>query len=362
MKNTFGHSIAVTLFGESHGEAIGAVIDGLAPGIKIDADYIDKKLAERKPTGQISTQRHEADKYDIVSGVINGYTTGSPICIIIKNQNTNSKDYEKIKDTPRPSHADYTAEIKYHGFQDGRGGGHFSGRITAALVAAGAIISLALSSKGIEIGTHISKLHGICDRGFEDIESDVKKLSNSNFPALSDEAGELMKKEIELAAKCGDSVGGVLESAVFGIDAGIGEPWFDTMEGVISHILFSVPGIKGVEFGAGFALSDMYGSEANDAFDFKDNKVITKTNNSGGINGGITNGMPIIVRSAIRPTPSIYKEQETISLSKSDNTTLKIEGRHDPAIIHRARAVVDAVLAIAVADMLALRYGTDFLR
>ena len=361
MKNTYGQALTVTLFGESHGEAIGAVIDGISPGIKIDTAYIDEKLALRRPSGKISTARVEKDNYMFASGIFNGYTTGTPIAIIIPNEDTKSKDYSKLKDMPRPSHADYTAECKYHGFQDYRGGGHFSGRITAALVAAGAVISQALEAVGIKIGTHISKLHGISDRAFTDPNSDIELLSKKTFPVLSDDAESKMREEIEKTHADGDSVGGVLESVISGVPAGVGEPWFDSAESMISHILFSLGGIKGVEFGDGFALADMLGSEANDPITVKDGKIITKTNRNGGINGGITNGMPIIVRCAVKPTPSIYKEQDTVNLSDMKDAKLKIEGRHDPAIIHRARAVVDAALAIAVADMLTVRFGTDYL-
>ena len=361
MKNTYGSQIAVTIFGESHGEAVGAVIDGLAPGIKVNTEYLEEMLSKRRPGGAISTGRVESDEYSIPSGVFMGYTTGAPITIIIKNTNTRSKDYAAIRNTPRPSHADYAAEEKYHGFQDYRGGGHFSGRVTAALVAAGALISSALLEKGIKIGTHISKLHGISDRGFENIKEDIEKLSSKSFPTLSDEAEDLMKEEIKKARDMGDSVGGVLESVITGVPAGVGEPWFDSVESEISHILFSIGGIKGIEFGDGFALSDMYGSEANDPFAIKDGRIVTSTNRSGGINGGITNGMPIIVRCAVKPTPSIYKEQDTVNMKDMTDSKLLIEGRHDPAIIHRVRAVVDAALAIAVADMLAVRFGTDYL-
>jgi chorismate synthase len=361
MKNTYGNAITVTLFGESHGAGIGAVIDGLAPGIKIDTAYIDERLSLRRPSGNISTPRVEKDEYSIVSGVFNGYTTGTPITVIIPNENTKSKDYTTLKDLPRPSHADYTAECKYHGYQDYRGGGHFSGRVTVALVAAGAIISKALDGLGIKIGTHISRLHGISDRDFEVLSEDIEFLSKSQFPVLLKESEEKMKEEIKEAHSKGDSVGGVLESIITGIPSGVGEPWFDSVESTISHILFSIGGIKGVEFGDGFSFADMLGSESNDAFTVKDGKVVTKTNRNGGINGGITNGMPIIVRSAVKPTPSIYKEQDTVSLTKMQDAKLTVEGRHDPAIIHRARAVVDAALAIAVADMLTVRFGTDYL-
>lgn len=361
MKNVFGNSITLTLFGESHAAFIGATLDGIAPGIKADVEYIAQKLAKRRPSGAISTKRVETDNFSIVSGVYNGYTTGTPLTILIPNENTRSSDYTSLLSVPRPGHADYTAACKYHGFQDPRGGGHFSGRITAALVAAGAILSHALSDKGIKIGTHISRLGGISDRGFSNYENDIAALEALAFPVLDGNAAEGMTQAIENAAACGDSVGGVLESAVIGVPAGVGEPWFDSAESMLSHILFSVPGVKGVEFGAGFAISDMRGSEANDSFFTDGEKVYTETNNNGGINGGITNGMPILFRTAIKPTPSIYKRQSSVDLKEMKNTEMTVAGRHDPAIVHRAAAVVDAAAAIAVADMLTQRYGTDFL-
>ncbi len=361
MKNTIGNAIALTLFGESHGEAIGAVIDGIAPGIKIDREYIDKRMSQRKAVGKISTARREADEVRFLSGVFRGYTTGTPIALVIENTNTKSGDYEWMKTTPRPSHADFTAQCKYHGYQDYRGGGHFSGRITAPLVAAGAILSSALLQKGIFIGTRIKRLCGIEDSAEISGVSDIELLNNKSFPALDDGCGEKMIEKIEAAASVGDSVGGVLESAVFGMPAGVGEPWFDTVESVLSHIIFSVPAVKGLEFGRGFAISDMLGSEANDAFMTDGEKIYTKTNNNGGILGGITSGMPIIFRTAIKPTPSIFKEQDSVNLITHENAKLTIAGRHDPAIIHRARAVIDAVTAIALADLLTVRFGTDYL-
>lgn len=360
MKNSFGNSLTVTLFGESHGDSIGAVVDGISPGIEINLDYIKSELDKRRPYGKISTQRHEPDNIEIISGVFNGYTTGTPLTIIIKNENTCSKDYSYLKETPRPSHADYTAECKYHGYQDYRGGGHFSGRLTAPLVAVGAILRYALIKKGIRIGTHISKLAGISDI---DLTSDnIDTINSKLFPVLSDEASELMIKKIEEVAKEGDSVGGVLETIIDGVPAGVGEPFFDSIESRLSHILFSIPGVKGVEFGLGFGFADIYGSVANDAFAVECGRVITLTNNNGGINGGISNGMPITFKTAIRPTPSIFREQNTISLTEMKNTTLSLEGRHDPAIIHRARAVVDSVSAIVIADLLLERFGIDYLK
>ena len=361
MKNTFGNSITLTLFGESHGDYIGAVLDGLAPGIKINQEFLRAKLALRRPSGAISTARVEADEYSIVSGAFNGYTTGTPLCILIPNSNKKSADYEKTLDIPRPSHADYAAGCKYHGFEDKRGGGHFSGRITAALVAAGAILQAALENKGIKIGSHITELHGCYDRSFENISEDIELLGSRHFPTLDAKSEKKMVKEIEKARERGDSVGGILESAVIGVPAGVGEPWFDSVESMLSHALFSIPGVKGVEFGLGFAFADVYGSEGNDPFVMQDGRVVTESNNSGGINGGITNGMPVIFRTVVKPTPSIFKEQRSVSLSEGQNTSLKIEGRHDPAIIHRARAVVDAVTALVIADLLTARYGTDYL-
>ena len=361
MKNSFGNSLVITLFGESHGEYIGAVLDGLAPGIKIDDEYIKAKLALRRPSGKISTARVEADEYRIVSGAFKGYTTGTPLCILIPNTNTKSRDYGEKMDIPRPSHADYAANVKYHGYEDFRGGGHFSGRVTAAIVAAAAIIQSALETKSIKIGSHITELHGAFDRSFENYESDIALVNSKAFPTLTDEGEERMRKEIEKAAERGDSVGGILESAIIGIPAGVGEPWFDSMESMLSHALFSIPAVKGVEFGLGFAFADAYGSEANDEFAIKCGRVVTESNNNGGINGGITNGMPITFRTVIKPTPSIFKKQQSVSLSGGEECTLELSGRHDPAIIHRARAVVDAMAALVIADMLTVRYGTDYL-
>ena len=361
MKNTFGTSIGITIFGESHGDYIGCVIDGIAPGIEINEEYIKAMLARRRPGGAISTARVEADEYSIVSGAFRGFTTGSPLTVLIPNTNKRSGDYANLSRIPRPGHADYTAECKYHGYQDFRGGGHFSGRITAAVVWAGALLTSALEKKGIYIGTHISSLGGVKDRQFGNYADDISLLSKKSFPTLSDECGEDMQNVILAAANDGDSVGGVLETAIIGLPAGVGEPWFDTVEGMLSHGLFSIPAIKGVEFGAGFAISEMRGSEANDSFDIENGKIVTKTNNNGGITGGITNGMPVIVRCAVKPTPSIYKTQQSVDVQKMERCDLNIEGRHDPAIIHRARTVVDAVCAIVVADMLTARYGTDYL-
>ena len=362
MKNTFGNSVAVTLFGESHGEYIGAVIDGLAPGVEINYDYIAHKLTLRRPAGAISTPRQEQDAYKIVSGVVNGHTTGTPITILIPNENVKSGDYTAMQTVARPSHADYTADCKYHGYQDTRGGGHFSGRITAALVAAGAVCQYALEQKGIVIGTHVKRCGGVEDSDFADLHADIHRLNEQTFAVLDTAAGEAMQAAIVAAASDGDSVGGVLETAVVGLPAGVGEPWFDTMEGMLSHMMFSIPAVKGIEFGSGFALADMRGSEANDPFLLENGAVVTATNHSGGINGGIANGMPVIFRTAVKPTPTIFKPQQTVDFAAMTETVLQPKGRHDPAIVHRARAVQDAATALVLCDALALRYGTDWLK
>ena len=362
MKNTFGNSVAVTLFGESHGEYIGAVIDGLAPGIEINREYIAHMLTLRRPDGKISTPRREKDEYKIVSGALENVTTGTPITILIPNENVKSGDYSAMKTVARPSHADYTAECKYHGYQDSRGGGHFSGRITAALVAAGAVCKCALEKKGIYIGTHVKRCAGICDREMGDLLADIRELNGKTFPVLCESAEERIREAILLAASEGDSVGGVLETAVVGLPAGVGEPWFDSIESMLSHMMLSIPAVKGIEFGKGFDIADMRGSEANDPFKMENGRVVSSSNNNGGINGGITNGMPVIFRTAIKPTPTIFKPQSTVDFKAMTDEIMEPKGRHDPAIVHRARVVQDAGAAIVLCDALALRYGTDWLK
>ena len=359
MKNTFGQSVAVTLFGESHGPAVGAVIDGLAPGIPVDEDFIARQLTLRRPSGRISTARREEDAFRVVSGVFGGKTTGTPLAILIPNGDARGSDY--ARGPLRPGHADYAAFAKYHGFEDYRGGGHFSGRVTAALVAAGAIAVTALKRRGVILGTHVARCAGIDDAPFGDLAADIARLNGMSFAVLDDEKGEAMRRAIESAAEKGDSVGGVLETAVLGLPAGVGEPWFDTVEGTLAHALFSIPAVKGVEFGAGFALADMTGSAANDPFRLEGDRVATATNNNGGVNGGITNGMPLLFRCAVKPTPSIAMEQRTVNLAAGREETISVAGRHDPCIAHRARVVVDSVAALALADLLAQRYGTDWL-
>ena len=361
MKNTFGNHISLTIFGESHGTGIGVVLDGLAPGIKVDDGFIKVQLSKRRPAGKISTARCEQDEYTIESGVFNGYTTGTPLCIVIPNTAQNSKDYSETRSKARPGHADYTAYCKYHGFEDYRGGGHFSGRITAALVAAGGILIPALAQKGIQIATHMSSCAGVKDRSFATLNEDIEALNAAEFPVLSAESAHQMRTAIEAAAEKGDSVGGVLETVIAGLPAGLGEPWFDSVEGMLSHGLFSIPAVKGVSFGDGFGFAEQFGSEANDPFCYEDGTVVTTKNSNGGINGGITNGMPILLQTAIKPTPSIYKEQKTVDFMKGEDVTLRNAGRHDPCIVHRARVVVDSICALVIADLLTGRYGTDFL-
>ena len=352
MNNTFGRNITLTLFGESHGPEIGCVLDGLTPGLHVNEEYIAAQLALRRPVGRISTARVEKDPFRIVSGVYQGRTTGTPLCILIPNTEARSEDYVNLKTTPRPGHGDYTGYVKYRGFADPRGGGHFSGRLTAPLVAAGAIAIGALRSRGITIGTHIARLAGIADRPFDRLGEDVARLGSLPFAVLDEAAGEKMRSAIETAAKDGDSVGGVLETAVLGLPAGLGEPWFDTVEGLLSHALFSIPAVKAVEFGDGFALAEGRGSETNDPFRMENGRVTTSSNHNGGVNGGITNGMPLIFRTAVKPTPSIGLPQRTVDLSTGENVELTLTGRHDPCIVHRARVVQDSLTALVLLDLL----------
>ena len=352
MNNTFGTHITLTLFGESHGPEIGCVIDGLRPGLRVDEDHIAHRLALRRPAGAISTARVEPDPFRIVSGVWQGRTTGTPLCILIPNTDVRSGDYVNLSSTPRPGHADYTASVKYKGFHDPRGGGHFSGRLTAPLVAAGAIFLAALAERGVRIGTHMARCAGVADRPFGDLAADLEALDRAPFPVLDPERGEAMRAAVLAAAAEGDSAGGVLETAVTGLTAGLGAPWFDSVEGLLAHALFAIPAVKGVEFGDGFALADMRGSEANDPFRMENGRVVTETNHNGGVNGGLTNGMPLIFRTAVKPTPSIAIPQKTVDLSTGAETEMRITGRHDPCIAPRACAVQTAVTAHVLLDLL----------
>lgn len=357
MKNTIGKEITLTLFGESHGEVIGCVLDGLPSGIKIDMDYINEKMEQRKAVGSISTARREADAIKIVSGVLNGHTEGTPLTILIENTNVRKNDYNALENIPRPSHADYAAHIRYEGYEDRSGGGHFSGRLTAPIVAAGSILRKALEEKGIYIGTHIQKLYDIEDIPFTSLQEDIEYLNHTQFPVLSKDVSEKMIQKIEEARSEKDSLGGILETVVTGMPAGIGEPTFSSIESCIAEAMFSIPAVKGLEFGGGFELASMKGSQANDAFRIVNDKVITETNHNGGINGGISNGMPINFKVVIKPTPSIAQQQKSINYETKENVDIEIAGRHDPAIVHRARAVVDALTALVLADMLSITYG-----
>ena len=363
MKNTFGNALKVTLFGESHGDSIGVVIDGLTPGIEIDYDFIDKQLDRRRSKTHVCTQRTETDDYKIISGIFEGHATGTPLCIVISNRDTKSSDYQLFSSVARPGHADYTANCKYHGYQDFRGGGHFSGRITVALVAAGAIIQSALEKKGIFVGTHIKRCAGIEDRAFSNYENDIKTLHSSKFSILDETAAQNMIDAASHIKAQNDSTGGIMETAIVGVPAGVGEPWFDSIESMLSHAMFSIPAVKGVEFGSGFACADMTGSQMNDEFYIAENgDILTRSNHNGGINGGISNGMPITFSCAVKPTSSISRKQKTVNFIDKVDTELEIQGRHDSTIIPRACVVAETLSAIVIADLLVGRFGTDYLK
>ena len=360
MNNTFGTHLTVTLFGESHGAEIGCVLDGLPAGLPVDEGAVAALLARRRPQGAVSTARVEPDEFRIVSGVWQGRTTGAPLCLLLPNVQARSADYEHLRNIARPGHADYTGWVKSRGCADPRGGGHFSGRLTAPLVAAGGILLPALASRGIRIGTHIARLGGVCDRPFDALAADLAALEASDFPALEPAQAAAMQAAILDAKARGDSVGGVLETAVTGLPAGLGAPWFDTLEGLLSHALFSIPAVKGVEFGDGFALADETGSAANDPFRIEDGRVVTASNHNGGINGGVSNGMPLVFRTAIKPTPSISLPQRTIDYVNLKETELRIEGRHDPCIVPRAAVVQTALTALVLCDQLTARFGESW--
>lgn len=359
MSGIWGRNIKLSIFGESHGKAIGITIDGLPPGFEIDLEYIKKEMARRAPgKNSLSTSRMESDEFEILSGYFNGRTTGTPLCAVIRNSNKKSDDYSEMKSLMRPGHADYTGYVKYNGFSDYRGGGHFSGRITASLVFAGAVARQMLEKDNIIIGSHIKSIENIQEDSFDPInidENTLKNLRSREFPVLDDKIGEKMKEAILNAKSEGDSVGGIIECAVINLPGGLGDPFFDSVESSLSHMLFSIPSVKGVEFGAGFDISSMRGSKANDEFYIEDGKIKTYTNNNGGILGGITNGMPLIFRTAIKPTPSIAKEQRTVNITEMKNTTINIKGRHDPCIVQRAVSVVEAAAAIVMLDFMSGR-------
>lgn len=356
MSSIYGKNIKLCIFGESHGEAVGVTIDGLPSGVKIDILKIKQEMKRRAP-GQnaISTPRKEDDNFKILSGYFEGKTTGTPLCAIIENTNTKSKDYSKIKNIMRPGHADLTGIAKYHGFNDYRGGGHFSGRITAPLVFAGAVAKQILEEQNIFIGAHIKSIGNIEEKSFNMVNVPLellKNLSHKPFPVIDETYTQPMQNLILDAKQKQDSVGGVIETAVINLPIGIGSPFFDSVESSLSHILFSIPAVKGVEFGEGFNISKLNGSDANDEMYVENNQVKCYSNNNGGIIGGITNGMPLIFRVAIKPTPSIGKLQRTVDIDKMKNINIKIKGRHDPCIVHRAVPVVEAAAAIAILDLI----------
>ncbi|MGK0468618.1 chorismate synthase [Clostridium sp.] len=356
MSGLWGNKVKYSIFGESHGKGIGINIDGLPSGINLDLHAIAYEMKRRAPgKDNISTPRSEKDEFQIISGYFNERTTGTPLCAIIWNTDMHSKDYEELKTVMRPGHADYTGNVKYSGFNDYRGGGHFSGRITAPLVFAGAIAKQILKEKGISIGGHIYHIAGIYDCPFNNvnINSDtLKKLDKQTFPVLDQSKGSEMISAIHSAKENQDSVGGVVECAILNLPEGLGSPFFDSVESLLAHLLFSIPGVKGVEFGAGFDMANLNGSEANDEFYMDEDKVKTYTNNNGGILGGISTGMPLVFKAAFKPTASIGKVQKTIDISKMQNTEIRVNGRHDPCIVQRALPVVEAVAAMVILDLL----------
>ncbi len=358
MSSTWGERVKISVFGGSHTEAIGITIDGIPAGFAVDLDKILLQMSRRAPgRDEAATPRKESDAPELLCGILDGITTGEPITAIIWNTNKRSRDYESLRFTPRPGHADYTAFVKYGGKNDIRGGGHFSGRLTAPIVFAGALCRQLLEAKGIAIGAHVSSVGQVHDDCFDAVNvcaDELHKLSTEYFPVINPAAKDKMYAEIKAAREAGDSIGGTVECAVVGMEAGIGEPMFGGVENKLTSIIYGIPAVKGIEFGAGFALSEMHGSESNDAFYFSEGTVRTATNNMGGILGGITTGMPIILRTAFKPTPSISLPQKTVNLQAGENTEIEIKGRHDPCIVPRAAPVVEAAAAIAIADMLAI--------
>jgi len=354
LSSQYGKKLKISVFGQSHSAAIGVNIEGLPAGIKLDMDDLRAFLRRRAPgQSELSTARAEDDAPEILCGLVNGVTCGAPLTVIIRNTNALPADYEKIRDIPRPSHADYAAHLKYGGHQDVAGGGHFSGRLTAPLCVAGGICLQILRGHGVDICAHILRIGSAGDQAFDPVgvsAGDFGAIRGNPLPVIRKEAGEAMRLEILDAKEKGDSVGGVVECALIGLPAGLGNPMFDGIENRIAGIMFGIPAVKGIEFGSGFKGSERRGSENNDAIYIEDNEIRTRTNNSGGILGGITNGMPILFRTAFKPTPSIGVEQESVSLSRKENVTLQVKGRHDPCIVPRAVPCVEAAAAIALYD------------
>ena len=356
MSSMFGSNIRLSIFGESHGAGIGVVIDGLPAGIKLDRTLILSQMARRAPgRDSFSTKRTESDMPELISGVLDGVTTGAPLCALIKNNNTRSQDYQKELIYPRPSHADLTGFLRYEGYNDIRGGGHFSGRLTAPIVFAGSICRQILEMRGVTIGAHIYLVGDVYDHSFSltDLQPELlRELSDERFAVIDKHAQARMLAEIESARIDEDSVGGVVECGIVGYPAGLGSPMMDTLESTISSIMFAIPAVKGIEFGLGFDISTMRGSAANDQYFIDGGEIKTRSNNNGGILGGISTGMPIVFRTAIKPTPSIGKEQNTVDIQRLENAKLKIRGRHDPCIVPRAVPVIEAAAAIALVQHL----------
>ncbi len=355
MSSEFGKTLKISVFGQSHGKAIGVNIDGLPAGESIDLDALNAFMARRKPgKSPLSTARKEADAPVFLSGLENGVTCGFPLCAIIENGDQHSSDYDELREKPRPGHADYTAWVKWHGAADMRGGGHFSGRLTAPLCIAGGIAKQILARRGIFVGAHLLEVVGIPDQPFP-LRPDAAlfdAVAAKPFPVLDGGAGERMQAAILAARKDGDSVGGVIQCAAVGLPAGLGDPMFDGLENRLAAALFGIPAVKGLEFGAGFAASRCRGSENNDPFTVEDGRVVTTSNHAGGILGGISTGMPLVFQLAMKPTPSISKPQHTVSLSKMEDAELVVRGRHDPCIAHRAVPVAEAVTAAVLLDVL----------
>ena len=350
MSSTYGEMIRLSIFGESHGAAIGMTLDGVPAGLPVDLDKLQEFLNRRAPgQNNWSTPRKEADRPEFLSGILNGFTTGAPIAAIIRNTNTRSGDYENLKNCPRPGHADYTAQMKYGGFQDAAGGGHFSGRLTAPLCIAGGLCKQWLENEGVRIGAHIQWLHGLNDTFFDRLDPPISEI-RTDFPVISAYKAERMRQIIDEARAACDSVGGIIECAAVGLPVGLGEPMFGGMESRIARIVYGIPAVKALDFGIGPSVANIPGSENNDAYTIQNGEVRTLTNHCGGILGGITNGMPLIFSVAIKPTPSISRPQQTVNLETGEITTIQIKGRHDPCIVPRAVPVVEAAAAIAIFD------------
>lgn len=352
MSSTYGEKLKLSIFGQSHGPAIGMVLDGIPAGLPVDTVKLQDFMDRRAPgQGEYTTPRTEADRPEFLGGIVNGFTCGAPIAAMIANTNTSSEDYSGFKDRPRPGHADYPAQIKYNGFQDAAGGGHFSGRLTAPLCIAGGLCKQWLEDMGIRIGAHIVAIGGVVDEPvYLDWANPELDKIGKDFPVLNPEAGQKMKDAVAAAKADGDSVGGLIECVVTGLPVGLGEPMFGGMESKIAQIVYGIPAIKGLNFGTGFAGAYMRGSENNDKFYVEDGKIKTKRNFAGGILGGITNGMPLVFEVAVKPTPSIGMTQKTVSLSRMEEVEIAVKGRHDPCIVPRAVPVVEAAAAIAVYD------------